>query len=265
MNWSDEKYVKLYVRQTATWRMWPWQARCVFPLLLQVANGAGLLDVGGKDPLTGLSVLIMVPREVVELAVAALLEDGTLERVTTGFLIPKFLEAQEATKTEARKKADQRERERAKARVTTQPPVTECPVVSPGVTECPPPAQPSPAQPSPKKLSTASRSKPNDAHPEHQATIDAMALAFTAERGAKYPFSTRDAGAVRRMLKGNPPEVIKHAWVRALREARYPPMACIYELEPKLAHFVGTGPPAGNRSPAPVADWSNAVAGEIPA
>lgn len=147
MNWSDERYVKLYTRQTATWRMWPWQSRCVLPLMLQVANGAGLIDVGRRDPIGALSVLLMVPRDVVEPGLAAMLDDGTVQAVDSGLLIPNFIEAQEATKTDALRKRDQRERQRAQAIQNTRQPVTRSHEESRGVTTCPPPAQPSPAQP----------------------------------------------------------------------------------------------------------------------
>lgn len=165
MNWSDERYVKLYVRQTATWRMWPWQGRCVLPLLLQVANGAGVIDVGRRDPLQALSALIQVPVDVVQVGVEALIADGTIEVVPNGYLLPKFIEAQEATKTDALRKRDQRERERTKARERTREAVTQSHELSRAVTqshELSPssPAQPSSAQPNPAQPSPEETKKP---------------------------------------------------------------------------------------------------------
>lgn len=46
MNWSDERYVKLYERDTLTW---PWQAKCVFALLLRKVDRSGVLDTGRSD------------------------------------------------------------------------------------------------------------------------------------------------------------------------------------------------------------------------
>lgn len=148
MNWSDERYVKLYVRPTATYRLWPWQAKALFPWLLARCDGSGLLEVG-RHGVQGVAALVEMPLELVQTAVDALLEDGTIERVPRGFLLPKFIEAQEATKTEKQKKRDQRERARSQAREIVNEPVPECPELSPSVPSCPPPAQPSPAQPSP--------------------------------------------------------------------------------------------------------------------
>lgn len=160
MNWSDERYVKLYVRKTATWITWPWEARAVFPCMLKEADGAGLIDVGTRDPVRTLSVMLGLPFEIVTVAVAAMSETGTIEATDAGFLISRYIEAQEATKTDSRRKQDQRERQRAQVRATTQASVTRGHAVSRGVPlqPSPPPAQPttSPAQPS----STTSPAQP---------------------------------------------------------------------------------------------------------
>lgn len=141
MNWSDERYVKLYVRKTATWLTWPWEARAVFPSMLKEADGAGLIDVGARDPVRTLAIMLAMPAEVVQPAVDAMLETGTIERTDRGFLITAYIEAQEATKTESRRKQDQRERQRAQVRATTEAGVTRGHEVSRDV-----PLQPSPAQ-----------------------------------------------------------------------------------------------------------------------
>lgn len=253
MNWSDERYVKLYTRQTATWRLWPWQSRALLPLLLQVADGAGLIDVGAKDPLAALAVLVMVPREVVEVGVEGLLADGTLERLPgRGYLIPKYIEAQEATKTERAKKADQRAGQRDKARGIAGGYVPTCPPQSLDVP--PSPAQPIPAQPSPaqgagaeppgasKKAKKAKVDKPPD--PRHAPLREAMTTIFELVRGSTYPFSPRDAAALRDLLAAADVPTITEAWTRALRHRGYPTVSTFVELHANLSHFVGAGPPA---------------------
>ena len=168
MNWSDERYVKLYVRKTATWITWPWEARAVFPSLLREADGAGLIDVGTRDPIRTLSVMISMPLEVVQPAVAAMLETETLELTERGFLISRYIEAQEATKTDSRRKQDQRERQRAQARKTTKPDVTRGHEVSRAV-----PLQPSPAQPttSPPPAQRRPRSQRPDGAPKKVSMV----------------------------------------------------------------------------------------------
>ena len=134
MNWSDERYVKLYVRKTATWITWPWQARAVFPSMLKEADGAGLIDVGTRSPAGTLAVMLGFPVEIVEVAVAAMLETETIELTDRGYIISRYIEAQEATKTDSRRKQDQRERLRAQVRATTEASVTRGHAASRGVT-----------------------------------------------------------------------------------------------------------------------------------
>ena len=90
--------------------------------------------------------------------------------------------------------------------------------------------------------------------PRHTPLTKAMTETFAAIKGVKYPYDGRDAKAVTNLLAKEPdPAAIERAWARALREATHPPIACIYELVPKLAHFVGTGPPAALDLRRPVA------------
>lgn len=169
MNWPDEKYVKVYTRDTLTWKSWCWQARTVFSLLVRKLDGAGLIETGRMGPVDALALQLDLPREVVAVGLPPILECGTAETVPGGLLVPKWIEAQESTKTEAQKKRDQRSRVRDQRRIAQvseirQAPVPECPALSPAVPGCPPPAQPSPttspAQPPAQKETTSSASPP---------------------------------------------------------------------------------------------------------
>jgi hypothetical protein len=46
MRWPDESYVKLYTRDTPTWRAMAWQARALLPLLMRKVDKAGLMECG---------------------------------------------------------------------------------------------------------------------------------------------------------------------------------------------------------------------------
>jgi hypothetical protein len=162
LDWSDEHYVKLYTRNTATRQLWPWQAKALHPNMLMVLDKAGIIDLGTQHTIRNLGLLVGLPIEVVKPGLEALLEDGTVELHAGRLVMPKFIEAQEARKTEAAKARDYRERRKAKARVKVSdfldPPVTERHPSSPDVTERHPPALPSPALPD-----------PSPAQPERQA------------------------------------------------------------------------------------------------
>lgn len=118
VNWESEPYVKLYTRDTVTWRSWGWQARTVFLHLLRGVDGAGLLPLGGLLASQAVSVFCGLPVEVVDAGLPELLKSGAVEATGKGHLwIPKFVEAQEARKTNAQSKRDQKERYSAKQRL----------------------------------------------------------------------------------------------------------------------------------------------------
>jgi hypothetical protein len=141
MRWEDERYVRLYTRDTTTWLMWSWQARFVFMSLLRKVDRAGMIDVGAYG-LKGLSVALGVPLEIVDVGVAELLADGTIRQAGSMFVVPNFLHAQECSQSDKARQAAKRERDRAKALGHEGPQddgphggVTQCDTESRNVTE----------------------------------------------------------------------------------------------------------------------------------
>ena len=64
MRWEDERYVRLYTRDTATWKLLPWQAKCLLPLLLRKMDRAGTAEVG-EPAGEGIAALTDMPLELV--------------------------------------------------------------------------------------------------------------------------------------------------------------------------------------------------------
>jgi hypothetical protein len=114
MRWEDERYVRVYTRDTTEWIALSWQARALFHELLRKVDRAGLMPVG-KAGTKGLAGLLRMPHDVVEAALAELLEDTCLVAVDDGYLVRNFLEAQEARASDKARKASQRERARDQA------------------------------------------------------------------------------------------------------------------------------------------------------
>lgn len=169
MNWEDENYCKLYTRDTPTWLMLPWQGRALLPLMVRKCDGAGIIDTGARE-LDALALTVMMPREVVEVGLAALLEAGVVARISGGLELPNYIAAQEARKTDAQKKRDQRSKHRdfrrAEARVTPRSPVPTpshpVPTPSPSISaqlSSALQAHPLQAQPQPVEASTGDRPK----------------------------------------------------------------------------------------------------------
>ena len=121
MDWSNERYVRLYTRNTDDWMVWPWQARALFPLLMRAADRAGHIDT--SRGFIGIAALVMLPLEVVEVGMQALLEGhgAPVAVVDRGYLIRNFLDAQEANQTDQQRARESRARKRDRLRhgVTT--------------------------------------------------------------------------------------------------------------------------------------------------
>ncbi len=113
MDWENERYVRLYTRDSSTWLLWPWQARAVFALLLRKVDRAGVMDIGTEDPIEAVAVHVNLPVEVVDVGLAAILKKKTAVLDRGRLVIPNFMEAQEAKSSDAQRQRDSRERRRA--------------------------------------------------------------------------------------------------------------------------------------------------------
>lgn len=125
MRWEDERYVRLYTRDTVEWNLLCWQARAILPLILRKVDRAGLLEVGRRGS-RGLAANLQMPVEVVERGLEGdpaqssspegLIASGSVELRDGVLVVPKFIEAQEATACEALRAREYRARARDLAR-----------------------------------------------------------------------------------------------------------------------------------------------------
>jgi hypothetical protein len=120
MRWEDERYVRLYTRNTPGWCVVSWQARAVLPLVMRSLDRAGVIELG-EDGLEGLAVLVMLPVEIVVAGVGAWLERGTLEMHGSTLVMPKFMDAQDASASNAQRSREKRARAREIARESDRP------------------------------------------------------------------------------------------------------------------------------------------------
>ncbi len=110
MRWEDERYVRLYTRDTATWSLLPWQARCLLPLLIRKLDRAGVLDVMEGEEAQALSVMLGMPAEVIEVGLAALIGRRVFVLEAGRMLMPNFMEAQECSQSDKVRKQISREK-----------------------------------------------------------------------------------------------------------------------------------------------------------
>lgn len=115
MDWQNERWVKLYTRDTADDLVLSWQAQGLWPLLMRKADRAGVIAT--NHGARGIAALVRWPADVVTAALTELLEDGRIRECGTpaGYVLPNFLAAQDASSSDAQRKRDERERRSADA------------------------------------------------------------------------------------------------------------------------------------------------------
>jgi hypothetical protein len=114
MRWEDERYVRVYTRDTGEWLALGWEAQAIFLFALRKADRAGIVRTG-KAGARGLAGMTGIPLDVVTRSLPLLLEDGCVRECDGGYIIPNFIAAQEVPISDAQRKRDQRERDRDKA------------------------------------------------------------------------------------------------------------------------------------------------------
>lgn len=122
MNYADEEYVRLYVRDTVTWKLLGWEGRTV---LLHMLRGkfdrSGVFDV--SQPVTdrhavsrAVQAVTDLPQVVVEPGLEQLLSEGVWTECDSGLVWPNYVEAQTCARTnKARKKLERSNRAAEKA------------------------------------------------------------------------------------------------------------------------------------------------------
>jgi hypothetical protein len=110
MDWSNERYVRVYTRDTHDLIAVGFEGRAVFYELLRKVDRAGVLDHGGD--LEVLPELLRIPADVFQLGLARLKRRRVLRLTSTAIVIPNFLEAQDAPQSDAQRKREERARRR---------------------------------------------------------------------------------------------------------------------------------------------------------
>lgn len=137
MNWEEERYVRVFTRDTAEDMMLPWDAMALWWALLRKFDRSGVL-VLGKAGVEGLVAMTRIPLDVIERVLPLLLKDGRIVLVEGRIVAPNFIAAQETRQSDAARQRDSRERRRAHAMRPSAGdppvPVTSGHQSSPGVT-----------------------------------------------------------------------------------------------------------------------------------
>jgi len=145
MDWSNESYVRIYKRDTRTWLRLRWEGQCLFVLLCRKVDRAGILD-NIIEPVEDLSLITGFPEEHTAVGLRRLIKLGVVEiNDNATLVIPNFMTAQEATKTDRLRQKESREKRKLAARNVTKrdanvtkrdETVTSGHKLSQGVTQC---------------------------------------------------------------------------------------------------------------------------------
>lgn len=120
LDYPNERYVRLYTRDTASWMVLGWEAQALYPQLRRKADRSGVLDLGEEEMSEAVCGLFPGwPTEVVEKGLTRLLAKGWVDynEDLNWVLIPDFQESEEAAATAAQRSREHRARRAASERV----------------------------------------------------------------------------------------------------------------------------------------------------
>jgi hypothetical protein len=119
VDWANERWVKLYTRDTLTWLTLSWEARSVFCALLRKVDLAGVVDFPGFGASDAVAAIVNCPIEVATIALPQLVARKMVRIGNDSLVILNFIEAQEAKTGDAQRQRNLRERRRSKGGAVT--------------------------------------------------------------------------------------------------------------------------------------------------
>ena len=259
MRWDDERYVKVYTRDTGTWASMGWEARGLFVLLLRIVDRAGVLSLPSSDPKV-LAAMLRAPPRVVRAALKTWLDLGMVAvdhpptsddlrstsddlrstsddlRSTSDdhrrLIVINFLKAQESRTSDKERQRKSRELARSLSRSVTRR-HTASRSVTPRVDE---------SRVDESRVDESRREE--EAPPDGRRSLsDRLCKSFLDLTGSKYGFAgAKDGQALKRLLALGGHDEIDAAWRRALQSKSFPTVRTIAELSSAWNHYAIDGP-----------------------
>lgn len=118
MDFANETYVRLYVRDTTTWLRLGWDGQSVLMQTLRKLDMAGVMDIGDMEPWEAVVVHCRAPEDAAERGMEVCLRLGVLVHNGTFLAAPNFRDAQETVKSDKQRQKESRARRRATAVAT---------------------------------------------------------------------------------------------------------------------------------------------------
>lgn len=113
MDFANERYVRLYVRETTTFRLLSWKGQALMPQILRLVDRAGVLELAGENPIDALILALPKwPADVIGEGLTDLIQRKVVELVDDAIVWPRFVEAQETAASSAERNKKWRETKR---------------------------------------------------------------------------------------------------------------------------------------------------------
>lgn len=136
MDFSNERYVRLYVRDTTSWKLLKWEGQTVWTLLYRKADRSGVISLDGLEPWEAAALHCDLPEEVSKPGMERCLARGWVVRDGDRLVFPKYIEANETPMSDAQRARESRAKRASLSQTVTAPSqnVTDCHAESHGVT-----------------------------------------------------------------------------------------------------------------------------------
>lgn len=206
LDWSAERYVRVYARDVPAWKRLKWQAQGVYLLLQRYLDRAGALDLGGLEPFEAVAERTAVPEEVAGPAVQRLVAAGFLVYDAAAGLIydPQFTARGSSSATSALRQRESRAKKRDLARLSqiVTDPSRIAPVVSRNVSrDSAPQRVAEPSEPSKSPALPGTDAVPADAGSAIRGDRSSLALGLDPQPALED--ETRGGGVGRQLQAGN--------------------------------------------------------------
>jgi hypothetical protein len=125
VDWSNEHYVRIYTRDTTTWKLLGWDGQAVLMQVLRRLDQSGVMDIEDLQPWEAVVIHCGAPEAIARAGMAVCLARGVLVHNGTYLVAPKFREAQESTKSDKQRQKESRDRRSSHALLPPEPDVTK--------------------------------------------------------------------------------------------------------------------------------------------
>jgi hypothetical protein len=114
MDFANERYVRLYTRDTMTWKRLGWDGQTMLMHLLRKVDRSGVIDIGDAEPWESGVMLCGAPEDQSRRGVTRMLDLGVIVHDGDRLVFPRFIEGNETPQSDAQRVREHREREKLK-------------------------------------------------------------------------------------------------------------------------------------------------------